>query len=146
MNRENKYNSIFVPEIKIDLPNFLTELLIKNYLEFNKKPLPSSPFWRKDISNQSSDLQELSKRYALELIGIKQLLKVFSPESISKLLTEKRYFAFKHLKKESQARFLYELFQIEIKLDHSRCSITEQVKNTQFTGKMMTSQKTLLDI
>ena len=146
MKPENQYNSIFVPEIKIDLPNFLTELLIRNYLEFNKKQLPTSPFWRKEISSQSRDLQDLSKRYALELTGIKQLLKVFSGSSISKLLIEKKYFAFKHLKKETQARFLYELFQIEIKQDKTVSSITESVQETKFLGKMGTNKTSLLDI
>jgi len=110
---EKEYKSIFVPETTIDLPNFLTEILIKNYLVMIKKPLPNCPFWRKEISEKDDFLQELAKRYVVELGNMKNLLKCFNPDVIAKYYTESRRTGFKLLKKENQMDILYQLYLLQ---------------------------------
>jgi hypothetical protein len=80
-----------------------------------KWPKPQCPFWRKDIAKNNEVLQELCERYTIELPAIKNLLKVFDGDIIAKCITEKRKVGFKLLKKENQALFLYDLFQLQIK-------------------------------
>lgn len=110
-----EYKSIFVPEVSIDLPNFLTEIIIKNYLIMIKKPLPNCPFWRKDIAKEDNFLTELSKRYCIELANMKNLLKCFSGDVIAKYYTESKRTGFKMLRKENQMDVLYHLFLLQSK-------------------------------
>jgi hypothetical protein len=107
-----EYSSRFVPDHKIDLANFLTEILVLNYLKQFKKNIPTVPFWRKEYSESFADL---SKRYYIELIGVKDLLKVFYPETIAEVFTQKKCFAFSYLKMENRYPILYELYKCQVK-------------------------------
>lgn len=109
------YKSLYVPETEIDLANYLTELLIGNFINMRKMNRPACPFWRKEICQNDPVLLELSKRYGIELAAMKNLLKVFDGDIIAKCITENRKVGFKLLKKENQAIFLYELFNLQIK-------------------------------
>lgn len=141
---EKQYKSIFVTEQTIDLANYITELLIKNYILMVKKPLPTCPFWRKEIAANDTFLQELSKRYALELIGIKNLLKVFDGNIITKYIIDQRKIGFKMLKKENQAIFLYDLFNLQIKKPAVKNIVIDtSVKNTAET---FTNHKKLIGL
>lgn len=108
-----QYQSLFVSEHKIDLANYITEIIICNYLAMLKKPKPASPFWRKEIAAHSPELVALSKKYQLELIGVKQLLKKFSGSTIAKYYTESKRTGFKGLKKENQIKILRDLEKLE---------------------------------
>ncbi len=109
-----QYSSIFVPESKIDVANYLTELLICNYVKVRKKAMPTCPFWRKEYATDEF-LQDLNEKYVLELIGIKDLLHVFDPEVLSKYIVDKFCISFKMLKKETQQAHFYELVRRQIK-------------------------------
>jgi hypothetical protein len=110
-----EYKSIFVPETTIDLPNFLTEILIKNYLAMIKKQPPNCPFWRKEVCQNDEFLMELSKRYVIELTNMKNLLKCFNADVIAKYYTDSKRTGFKMLKKENQMDVLYQLFLLQSK-------------------------------
>lgn len=116
-NPDKIYLSRFVPEHKIDLSNYLTEQIIANYLTWQKIPFPNCPFWRKDYVNTNDNYKELAKRYNLELLGVKELLKVFEIEAISSFIVKNKKIGFKFLTKEKQANFLYDLFKWQIKLE-----------------------------
>lgn len=107
------YKSIFVPEHKIDIANYITEIIICNYLRMINKPRPASPFWRKDIASASPELTALCKKYQLELIGVKQLLKKFDADIIAKYYTESKRTGFKGLKKVNQTAILIELQKLQ---------------------------------
>lgn len=109
------YKSIFVPEHEIDIANFLTEKIIRNFLNWQKKPLPQSPFWRKETKNNSKELDELAKRYQVELTAVKNLLKIFDQEAISRVL-ERGYVGIQRVKKENQAKILYEIYHEQLKI------------------------------
>ena len=109
------YKSVFTPDVEIDLANYLTELMISNFIDMKKWTRPSSPFWRKDISDGNPILEELGKRYGIELSAMKNLLKVFDGDIIAKYIIENRKVGFKLLKKENQAIFLYDVFNLQIK-------------------------------
>lgn len=111
------YNSVFASEIQIDEANYLTEILIKNYLHFIKCPLPNFPFWRKEYANQSQKITELSKRYQVELIGIKQLLRKFNAQSIAKDFVENKRFLYKMGKKATQLNIEESISSIEEQLN-----------------------------
>jgi len=110
-----QYQSVFVPEHLIDLPNFIAELMIRNWLLINKKPVPNCPFWRKDIASQSVELTDLAKRYVTEVAAARNLLKVFGPGVIMKYYQENKMPGFTMLTNETKGKVLLELFKRQIK-------------------------------
>lgn len=109
------YHSLFVHDLEVDLPNFLTEILIRNYLNKFNKVHPRCAFWKKDVCQQFPELQELQKKYVVELIGIQQLLKVFNSEIIIKYFQDAKPWAIKYAKKPVQQSIIYDLYQLQIK-------------------------------
>lgn len=110
-NNTKQFHSVFVPEQLIDLPNFIAELMIRNWLLINKKPVPNCPFWRKDIASRSAELQDLSKRYVAELTAAKKLLCYFGPGVIMKYYQESKMPGFTMVKDETKGKILLELFK-----------------------------------
>lgn len=106
---------MYAHNLDIDLPNYLTELVVKNFLVLFKRPMPTCAFWKKDIASQHDNLQDLAKMYSLELIGMKQLLKVFDGDVIAKYYTESKWTGFKRLKKANQQQIIYDLYQLQMK-------------------------------
>lgn len=133
VNPDKIYLSRFVPEHKIDVSNYITEQIIINFLNWQRLPLPNCPFWRKDYVNVNDNYQELSKRYNLELLGVKELLKVFQIEAVSSFIVQNKKIGFKFLTKEKQANFLYELFRWQIKLD--KIQPPEEISTVSITDK-----------
>lgn len=106
------YKSIFVPEQQIDAANAVAEIIICNFLVYTKQSLPTCPFWRKEYS---ANFVELSKRYGLELIGAKQLLKVFGIYTVMTYFATKKRIAFKNLTKPKQMDIIYDLYLLQLK-------------------------------
>lgn len=135
-----------MPEHKIDLPNYITEIIIRNFQKMRNKPLPNCPFWRKEISCNSPELAELCKKYQLELIGVKQLLKKFDGDIIVKFYLESKRTGFKGLKKVNQVKILEALKAMQEKknqpaqlsIDFSQEKSPEPEKRPQ---KIYTSSK-----
>lgn len=111
------YPSIFDPSIQTDIANYLTEILIVNFLKWQKKPMPSSPFWRKDIATGDKGLAELSKKYQVELVGVRNLLTLFSPKVLAEDFINNRRVGVKMVKKETQQKILFDLYQLHLKYD-----------------------------
>ena len=109
------YKSTFAANMDIDLPNYLTELVMVNYLDLIKRSKPTSAFWKKDVMGQDDYLQDLAKIYFLELIGMKQLLKVFDPDIVAGYFLATKWSGFKRLKKDNQMKILYEFYLKQIK-------------------------------
>lgn len=112
---DKQFSSIFVPEEKINLPNYITELIIKNWLSFYKKPTPTSPFWRKDICANNTTLEWLSNKYSMEISAVNDYLKVFSPEVLIKILKKRNLITLKFLKLEWKKDLLNELFNEQLR-------------------------------
>lgn len=114
MSDYNQYESIFEPELKIDVANYLAELVIVNFLNWQKKPIPKSPFWRKSISGDNTYLKQLAQRYTVELSGMKDLLEVFAPQVLAEYFRETKTVGFKLVKAETKQRILMELFKKQV--------------------------------
>lgn len=109
-NARKQYPSVFVPEQLVDLPNFIAELMIKNYCLLNKQAVPNCPFWRKDIAANSANLQALAKRYGVEVSAARKLLQYYGPGVIMKYYEESKMPGFAMLKNETKGKVLLELF------------------------------------
>ena len=110
------YKSIFVPEVQIDVANYLTEIMIKNYLDWQKMQYPKCPFWREEYVRENPSLARLAERYMLELTSMQQMLMVFSPDVIAEWLTSTKSAGFQLFKPGMKDRALWELYSRQIKL------------------------------
>lgn len=114
-NAVREYSSIFVAGLKVDLPNFLAELLIRNYLQFKKITLPTVPFWQKEWREASPIYKDIASRYGMELPEVKNLLKVFDVEVLAGYFTETSCFCLKYLKLPNRQKLIYDLYLKQLK-------------------------------
>lgn len=132
-----EYNSCFVAQLKVDAPNYLTELLLLNQLNYRKWDVPKYAFWRKEYKDKTPHLQSLSKNYPLELTAIRDLLCVFGPSVIIQVFQKWNLTTLRFLTKEVKAKLLYDLFMAQVKyvrsLDDIDMSKFEDL-NTKFEG------------
>lgn len=114
------------------------------------RPRPQCPFWRKEIAANSEDLKNLSKRYQVELIGVKQLLKKFKPETLIKYFTDTKTPGFKNLKKHNQTRIIKELEELFCHVTKSMAVPIQlefdQTQINQFYEKVKTNLQTRIDL
>lgn len=103
------WESIFDPSKKVDAANFITEIIISNYLKWQKKPLPRSPFWQKAISEKSDVLKDLRTRYAAEVSMVKDLLRVFHFAVVAKFVKKTGVVGIRMVKAETRERMLAKL-------------------------------------
>ena len=108
-----KFKSTFATEVETDAANYITELIMRNYFKLEKVAAPTFPFWRAEYKGQSPEIDKWTKRYVLELIGVKQLLKKYSAPTIVKFYSENYWPGFKELKKKNQQMILAALTKIE---------------------------------
>lgn len=142
MNKQ--YSSIFVPETKIDIENYITEVIIVNFLNWQKQPIPKSPFWRADISNNNHGLDELRKRYIAELTGVKKLMKVFNPAVIMAYFQTSKMVGYTMVRAETKTKIIMELFNRQLKYADSLDKIVDvPIETTVFTntGKSIRTSK-----
>lgn len=124
---DNQYPSQFTPDIMVDVSNFITETIIVSYLQFKKKPMPNSPFWRKEISDNDPWLTELRNKYSLELTAVKDLLVVFSPMVVSACLKRRKLGTLKFLKADVKQQIVSELFKDQVKYVRSLEGINKKI-------------------
>ena len=100
-----QYQSLLVPNLNVDIANYLTEILLVR----SKKDLPKGiEFWRKEFATQYKDAAE---RYICELTQIKKLLKVFSPiVVVDYFKATPKLWTVRFLKKEESKDLIYNLF------------------------------------
>lgn len=125
MTQENDkfYTSYFVPEHKIDIANYLTEILIKNFLEWQKIPKPNCPFWRKEVSSNNPALKKLANKYIAELTEIKRLLHVFDASILAEDFIKNKRIGIKIIKKEFREKILLSLLEQQINRNVSNTKI-----------------------
>lgn len=140
-----QYKSIFVADLEIDIANFITETLIKNGLEYYKKPLPNVAFWQKDIATSHPSLQNLHDRYIRELPEIRRYLKVFSPGNLLEVFKKKSLYTVFFLKKEQRKDLIYDLFLNQIRhvqdIEDKPQLETLDIKNFTETPKLLNNRK-----
>lgn len=120
------YQSIFVTGLTVDITNYLTEILIKNWLVRWNKPIPQSPFWRKEITDKSPNLKDLGKRYTIEVSEIKNLLKVFNEVALIDFFKTYKPTTIKYLKLPERHKFTYELYAHQLKLLKAATKLKEE--------------------
>lgn len=109
------YKSLIVPDLEVDLGNYLTELLIINQCKKFKKPIPTTPFWKKEYAGLHKDLLFISKNYGLELSAIKDYLLIFAPSVLIAGFQKKNLHTIRFLKKEERKELMYELCLQQVK-------------------------------
>lgn len=106
-----RWESIFDPSKKVDEANFITEIILSNYLKWQGKPLPRSPFWQKAISENSDVLKDLRKRYAAEVSAVKDLIKVFDFPAVARYAKRTKMVGIRMVKAETKDKILVGLFK-----------------------------------
>lgn len=134
------FDSIFDAQLKVDVPNYITELLMDNYFKVCKKDVPRTAFWRKEYKESSSNFEHWSGKYSLELSEIKNLLKVFPARPVAQTIKAERTWTIKYLKLEDKQKFLYKLYNATLKF-HKDCVVAaskETVPDEVKTGATAT--------
>ena len=103
----NTYQSLCVPNLMVDVSNYLTEILLSK----KKRKMPPVAFWTKEYKGQ---YDALVREYILELTQIKKLLKVFSPCVLVEYFRGKEYKTVRFLKLEEQKALVYDLFKAQL--------------------------------
>lgn len=115
MSIETKtHKSHFVPDLDIDVCNFIAEMITRNKLLNWKKPLPTCPFWQ-NIYQSDPKIKALTKDYYLELTEARNLLKVFSASVIIECFKELKLHTLRYLKKENKMEVIYNLYGRQLK-------------------------------
>jgi hypothetical protein len=140
------FDSIFEPGLKIDIANCITELIIRNRLDWLKKPLPKSPFWRNSIAENDSTIKELRTVYQAELTAVHDLLTVFSPKVLADYFKATKAVGFRMVKDETKKKMLLDLFKAQVKYIKSLEDIDKQALKLSddkrpFTGTVSLPKK-----
>lgn len=106
-----KYSSIIVPELEVDVANYITEIILKRKFKYKPDKLPKVEFWRKQYKDEFKDISNL---YIAELTMVKKLLKVFSPDVVLNTFKENNLFTLRFLTKEESASLIFGLFKSQI--------------------------------
>ena len=109
MSNAKLWNSLFVTNLVVDLPNYITEIILLNWCKRWNKPIPNCAFWRKEISEQSAIWKELRKRYIAELTQIKSLLKKYDYTILIDKLKKDKITTIRYLKKYEKDKFIRDL-------------------------------------
>lgn len=115
------FDSIFVPQLKVPVDNYITELIVQNRVNWliQKGRLQSKPlcaFWQKDILDKHPEFNELANVYKLEIAYVKNLLKSFLPKAIIVVLQKHKVFSLTFAKLPDQQKIIYSIWKEDIKL------------------------------
>lgn len=100
------YDSPSVPNLKVDVANYITEIILSR-----QGQLPGVPFWTKDHKDKYKDL---CTKYVAELTQVKKLLKVFSPTVVAKYVKENKVWSLRMVKKERVPYIIFDLFSAQL--------------------------------
>lgn len=109
-----KYESIFAPGLEVNISEYITEILIRNFLNWQNQPLPKSAFWRKGISEKSPALDKLKKRFVAELTAVKELVQVFSPSVVARYFVDNKTIGIRMVKAETRKTVIEGLFKKQL--------------------------------
>jgi hypothetical protein len=140
-----QFPSIFCPSIKVNKANYLTEVMVSNLCKLRKRPLPSSPFWRKGIACNDPFLTELAKHYSIEVAGSRRLLKKYALSVLLKYYKDSCMPGFILLRKETKVKITTELDSRQAEFDlNKRIQVAVKVEDNIFLGVAQTTRKNVL--
>lgn len=111
----DEYPSIFDASLKVNIPNYITELLMAQYFAVKRTDIPRTAFWRKKYKEQCSEFEFWSEKYRLELSEVINLLKVFPARVLAETIKSERSWTLKYLNKEQRQAFVYKLYNNTLK-------------------------------
>ncbi len=107
-----EYQSLIVPGLMVDTPNYITEIIIKRRYEKRRKAPPKFAYWRAEYGD---DTKEERNEYIAELTQIKKLLNVFSPAVVISYITNTpSIWSYRYLKKEQLNEVITNLFKLQL--------------------------------
>lgn len=123
VNSYTEYPSLIVPTLRVNVANYITEIVFTRRALKTKKIVPKVEFWRKEYRG---DFKDLTNDYIAELTQVKKLLKIFAPQVLIDELKENDWFSFRYLTKEQSKDLIFQLFVRHIKY-------LDQLKNIKKT-------------
>ena len=140
-----KYQSLIVPDLQVDIANYLTEIIVKRNAERFRVVLPKYEYWRKEYKGKHD---ELTTRYIAELTQVKKLLKVFSAPVLIKYFKESKIISFRFVKKADMPPIIYDLFLAQIayisSLKVSVSVLAETENKVEYVASVQPKQNNLL--
>lgn len=120
MTKEPMFPSLFVKDLHVRSPAYITELILNNKLLWRQKKgenidRPKCPFWKKDFAQQNPAFKQLAKDYMAEIGFVQDLLKTFSAATIIDYVQTKGIITFIYLPNEKRKTTLYQIWQQEVK-------------------------------
>lgn len=108
-----QYDSILIPGKKVDISNYVTEIIFQRRYNKLRRDIPKVEFWRKEYEAEAS-FKELRNDYIAELTQVKKLLKVFCPEVVAKYAKEADLWSLRYIKKGELPAIITELFRRQL--------------------------------
>jgi hypothetical protein len=122
------YKSKFVPELDVDISNYLTEILISRNWKYKGNKVPPLAFWTKE---HKDNYKELVTDYVYELTQVKKILKVFSPGVVLSYLKNNEISSLRYIKKEDFKDMLFGLFKDQL----SFLNTLEEISKTEIENE-----------
>lgn len=140
-----EYQSLIVPDLSVDIANYLTEIIVTNNAARFKKNLPKYEYWRKEYKDSH---KEITNQYIAELTQIKKLLKVFSAPVLIKYFKESKIISFRFVKKEQMPLIIFDLFKAQIEyissIKISNSDLQEATNKVEYIEAKSMPQRNLL--
>lgn len=138
-SKDPTYPSRFVAKLEVTIAEYITEILIQNYLVWQKKPMPRNAFWRKGITENSKEFKTLKNKFVAELTMVKDLIKVFSPSVVAKYFLEHKCVGYRTVKSETRLKILDGIYREQLIYNKSMFNGTakqleQMADKRQFTG------------
>lgn len=108
-----RYDSILIPDLKVDVANAITEIIFKRRQTKMRKEIPKVEFWRKEYKEHES-YKAFANDYIAELTQVKKILKIFSPEVVLKYAKEQDLWSLRYITKERLPGIIFDLFLAQI--------------------------------
>ena len=135
-----EFNSTIIPDKKINIANYITEIIFRRRYTKLRKEVPKVEFWRKEFA--SSDLySEMAKDYVAELTQVRKILKVFSPHVVLKYVQSTDLWSLRYLTNDRLPQVISELFIAQLKyikdLDIKAAEIEKLTTKVEYIEKQV---------
>lgn len=108
------FDSVIIPNKKVDIVNYITEIIFQRRYTKLRRSIPKVEFWRKEFAE--SDLyREMAKDYVAELTQVRKILKVFSPEVVLTYVKNNDLWSLRYITKDKLPGVICDLFVAQIK-------------------------------
>lgn len=133
-----------MPNLKVDIANYITEIIIDKLLLNKKVERPNFAFWKKEYNDK---LPELTETYVYELTQVKKLLKVFCGKVLIDKFKDGTIHTLRYMTKEDSKDLIFELFKNQItyisSLDISKKELERVVDKVNYIESRPTGNKKL---